>query len=74
MNINTDKEYLTGDYEAYDAELYPPPKNVLLLCITKYGILQKSRFIDNWHVAWYPLPREPQTVKDRRSKLMTENF
>ena len=65
---SVDKEYVTGEYYAFDIDVVPPPINKDALFITKYGILQKSKYIPGWHIAWYPLPRMTQRTKDKMNE------
>jgi hypothetical protein len=59
--------HCVGEFECYDAALVPPPLNTKLFVISKYGVARIGTFDPNYDVAWFPLLRMPQTVKQRIS-------
>ena len=48
-------------------EQRPPPHNKLLL-LSKYGVLSLGVYQEEFHVAWAPLPKIPESVKRRLSE------
>lgn len=60
-----DKSYVTGDIEGLDPMEFPPPRNKKIICITKYGVAVIAHWVDDFHIAWSPLPRIPQSVRKR---------
>ncbi len=63
LNIN----HAVSELECYDASICPPPLNTKLFVISKYGVARIGTFDLNYDVAWFPLLRMPQTVKQRIS-------
>lgn len=59
--------HCVGEFECYDAALVPPPLNTKMIVVSKYGVARIGKFDPNFDVAWFPLPRVPQTVKQRIS-------
>ena len=53
----------TGEVLCYDPEIIPPPKNKHVWCVSKYGIGRKDVFNPEFDIAWYPLPKLPDSVK-----------
>ena len=50
--------------ELYDPLIYPPPRGVQLLVVTRGGILIKAPWAPDC-IAWGPLPKLPESVKVR---------
>lgn len=60
--------HCVGEFECYDAALVLPPLNTKMIVVSKYGVARIGTFDPNFDVAWFPLPRLPQTVKQRISE------
>lgn len=57
--------HCVGEFECYDAALVPPPLNTKLFVISKYGVARIGTFDQNYDVAWFPLLKIPDSVKQR---------
>lgn len=53
----------TDEVYCYDPNVYPPPKNKQVWCVSKYGIGRKDVFNHDFDIAWFPLPKIPESVK-----------
>lgn len=51
-----------------DADEHPPPRGTTLLVLSKYGVLTKGQFTYGFHVAWAPLPKVPNSVKEKLNR------
>lgn len=60
--------HCVGEYECYDAQTVPPPLNVKLFVISRYGVARVGAFEPNYDVAWFPLLKLPDSVKQRIAK------
>lgn len=66
MKTSTDNKVLVGDYVMLDATITPPPKHQQVLCGSmKYGTTIKGVFDTKHHDCWLPMPRFPDSVKER---------
>ena len=66
MKTSTDKKVLVGDYVMLDAAITPPPKHHMVLCGSiRYGTTVKGVFNPEHHDCWLPMPRFPDSVKER---------
>lgn len=73
----TAKPFTAPVCELLDPELHPPPRGVLLQVVTIGGVLVRSQWSDAWGIAWGPIPKIPETVKQRQreklARLIAEN-
>lgn len=66
MKASTDNKVLVGDYVMLDAAITPPPKHQMVLCGSiRYGTTVKGVFNPAHHDCWLPMPRFPESVKER---------
>lgn len=66
MKLSIDNKVLIGDYVMLDAIIYPPPKHQQVLCgSVKWGTTVKGYFDQAHHDCWLPMPRLPDSVKER---------
>lgn len=66
MKASTDNKVLVGDYVMLDAAIHPPPKHQQVLCGSiRYGTTVKGVFNPAHHDCWLPMPRFPESVKER---------
>lgn len=49
--------------EWLDCDEHPPPHNVKLGLLTKYGIAQYGNYIPGFHIAWHPCLKIPPSIK-----------
>lgn len=55
-----------GDVVMYDHAITPAPKHKLVLCgSTELGTTVKGIFDERFHDCWFPLPKHPQSCKER---------
>lgn len=60
--------------ELIDVEYQKPPKADKLILLSKYHILSIGTFVEGFHIAWSPLPKIPQSIKDKRGKRYDSEF
>ena len=58
------KYQTTSEVLCYDPKEYPPPLNTKIYCVSKYGVGRLGYWVEDFDIAWYPLPKLPQSVKD----------
>lgn len=59
--------HCVGEYECYNAQIVPPPLNTKLFVVSKYGVARIGTFDPDYDVAWFPLLKLPDSVKQRIS-------
>jgi len=66
MKTSLDRKVIVGDYVMLDATIHPPPKHQQVLCGSiRYGTTIKGVFDTKHHDCWLPMPRFPDSVKER---------
>jgi len=60
--------YLAGQAEWRDPKADAPPTATKLLLMNPSGIAVFGHFDPRWCVAWAPLPRKPEWLKDKLSE------
>lgn len=52
-----------------DAQVQPPPSGAQkLILLSRYGVTTIGTFQAGFHVAWAPLPKIPESVKQQMSR------
>jgi hypothetical protein len=59
--------YLAGHAEWRDPQAEPPPLATKLLLMNPAGVAVFGHWDSRWCIAWAPLPRKPEWLKDRLS-------
>lgn len=66
MKTSLDRKVIVGDYVMLDAVIHPPPKHQQVLCGSmRYGTTVKGVFNPKHHDCWLPMPKFPESVKER---------
>ena len=66
MKTSLDRKVAVGDYVMLDATIHPPPKHQQVLCGSmRYGTTIKGVFNPKHHDCWLPMPKFPESVKNR---------
>ena len=66
MKTSLDRKVLVGDHVMLDAAITPPPKHQQELCGSmKYWTTIKGVFDPKHHDCWLPMPKFPESVKER---------
>lgn len=55
--------YVTGEVEAYDVNVVPPPRNTKCFLISKYGVARLGNYEPGFDIAWFPLLKVPESVR-----------
>ena len=71
MRVSLDRKVAVGDYVMLDAAIHPPPKHQMVLCgSVKWGTTVKGYFDPAHHDCWLPMPKFPESVKERYRQEM----
>lgn len=68
----TAKPYTAPVCEPLDPMIYPPPRGVQLLVVTRGGVLIKAPWAPDM-IAWGPLPQIPESVKQRQREIAAQS-
>ena len=61
--------YTVEEFYCYDPKVCPPPKTKQVWCVNKYGVGRKDIFNHDFDIAWFPLPKVPDYLKQNRVEI-----
>lgn len=61
--------YTVEEFYCYDPKVCPPPKTKQVWCVNKYGVGRKDIFNYDFDIAWFPLPKVPDYLKQHRVEI-----